>query len=163
VTTKDYLEIVKRKTASLFQTGSKVGAYLAGASQSSVDQIGQCSLSLGIAFQIVDDILDIVGHEDLLGKPTGIDLRDGNPSIPIILALKEGHKAVFDAFQDPSASEGKIHEAIRAIRQGSSIQKARVLSKTYAEQALKTIENFPASEYRDSLQSAVRLIVDRES
>ena len=163
VSTKDYLEIVKRKTASLFQTGARVGAYLAGASRSMVEEIGQYSLDLGIAFQIVDDILDIVGHEELLGKPTGIDLRDGNPSIPIILALKEGHKAVFDAFQDPAPSDDKIREAIQAIRQGSAIAKARVLSKTYAEQAFKTIERFPPSMYRDGLETLVRLTVDRES
>ena len=163
VTPKDYLEIVKRKTASLFQTGAKVGAYLAGASPSLIEEIGQYSLNLGIAFQIVDDVLDIVGHEELLGKPTGIDLRDGNPSIPIILALKEGHKAVFDAFQDPTPPEDKIRAAIQAIRQGSAIQKARVLSNTYAEQALKSIKRFPASVYRDGLETLVRLIVDRES
>ena len=163
VTTKDYLEIVKRKTASLFQTGAKVGAYLAGASRSLVEQIGHYSLNLGIAFQIVDDVLDIVGHEELLGKPTGIDLRDGNPSIPIILALKEGHKPVFEAFQNPAPSEEEIREAIQAIRNGSAIQKARVLSKTYAEEALKTIDKFPPSTHRNGLETLVRLIVDRES
>lgn len=163
VTPKDYLEIVKRKTASLFQTGAKVGAYLAGASPSLIEEIGQYSLNLGIAFQIIDDVLDIVGDEELLGKPTGIDLRDGNPSIPIILALKEGHKAVFDAFQDPAPPEDKIRAAIQAIRQGSAIQKARVLSNTYAEQALKSIKRFPPSLYRDGLETVVRLIVDRES
>ena len=162
VTPKDYLEIVKRKTASLFQTGAKVGAYLAGASPDLIEEIGQYSLNLGIAFQIVDDVLDIVGHQELLGKPTGIDLRDGNPSIPIILALKEGHKAVFEAFQHPTPSEDKIGEAIQAISQGSAIHKARILSNTYAEQALKGIKRFPPSIYRDGLETLVRLIVDRE-
>src|SRR5438128_6976599 len=97
VTVQDYLEIVRRKTASLFQTGAKVGAYLAGAGRPLVEEIGRCGLNLGIAFQIVDDVLDVVGHKELLGKPTGIDLQDGNPSLPIILALSDGQAAVLEA------------------------------------------------------------------
>ena len=86
VTLDDYVEIVTRKTASLFHTGTKVGAYLAGANQAMVDETERYGLNMGIAFQMVDDILDVVGHPDLLGKPTGMDLRDGNPALPIILA-----------------------------------------------------------------------------
>src|ERR1044071_4055590 len=92
VTLDDYLEIVKRKTASLFQTGAKVGAYLAGANSSLIEVTEQYGLNMGIAFQMVDDILDVVGHAELLGKPIGMDLRDGNPSLPIILALGEGDR-----------------------------------------------------------------------
>src|SRR5438309_5240739 len=99
VTLDDYVEIVKRKTASLFQTGAKVGAYLAGANSASVEEAHRYGLNMGIAFQMVDDILDVVGQIELLGKPTGMDLRDGNPSLPIILALKTEQTAVCDAFQ----------------------------------------------------------------
>jgi octaprenyl-diphosphate synthase len=80
VTLDDYIEIVKRKTASLFQTGAKIGAYLAGANAASVEDTHRYGLNMGVAFQMVDDILDVVGHIELLGKPTGMDLRDGNPS-----------------------------------------------------------------------------------
>ena len=76
--------------------------------------MGQYGLNLGIAFQMVDDVLDIVGHKELLGKPTGMDLRDGNPSLPIVLSLRVGQKAVMDAFECPNPSEGKIRGAIEA-------------------------------------------------
>jgi len=162
VTVEDYLEIVKRKTASLFQTGAKVGAYLAGASPALVEEIGRYGLNLGIAFQIIDDVLDIVGHAKLLGKPTGMDLRDGNPSLPIILALGEGQKAVSETFQSSHPSDEKIREAIEAIAQGSAIQQAKILSKSYAQRALKSTEKLPASLYRNSLKTLVSVIIERD-
>lgn len=162
VTVEDYLEIVKRKTASLFQTGAKIAAYLAGTTPSLVNQMGQYGLQLGIAFQMVDDVLDIVGHQELLGKPTGMDLRDGNPSLPIILALNEGQKIVCDAFESKRPKDEVIQKAIEAIGRGTAIHNARNLSKNYAEQAFKAIEKFPLSVYRKGLESLVRLIVERD-
>src|ERR1051325_4310936 len=67
----DYFEIVKRKTASLFQTGAKIGVYQAGAGRALVEEMDRYGLNLGIAFQMIDDVLDVVGHKELLGKPTG--------------------------------------------------------------------------------------------
>lgn len=162
VTVKDYLEIVKRKTASLFETGSKVGAYLAGASPSLVETMGYLGLNLGIAFQIVDDVLDVVGHKELLGKPVGMDLRDGNPSLPIILALGENQTAVSEAFESRQSSEEKVRKALEAIAQGEAIQQAKALSKTYAQEASKTIRKLPPSLYRNGLKTLAQLIIERD-
>jgi octaprenyl-diphosphate synthase len=163
VTVPDYLEIVTRKTASLFQTGARVGAYLAGASPSLIQAIGQYGLNLGIAFQIVDDILDIVGTELLLGKPTGMDLRDGNPSLPIILALREGHAAVADAFFGSQPEEEKIQAAIRAIEKSTAIDQAHALSRRYADKALDFVDHLPASVYRNGLRTMIQLISERQA
>jgi geranylgeranyl pyrophosphate synthase len=162
VTVKDYLEIVKRKTGSLFETGSKIGAYLAGASPSLVETMGYLGLNLGIAFQIVDDVLDVVGHEELLGKPVGMDLRDGNPSLPIILALSENQTAVSEAFESRQPSEEKVRKALEAITQGKAIQQARALSKTYAQEASKSIRKLPPSLYRNGLKTLTQLIIERD-
>lgn len=162
VTLEDYLEIVKRKTASLFHTGAKVGAYLAGADSALVEESERYGLSMGIAFQMVDDVLDVVGHPDLLGKPTGMDLRDGNPALPIILAVKDGDPAVRDAFDCRTPTEEQIAAALGAIKHGSAIQQARALSKRYAEDALSSVRNLPASKYRDGLKRLVQLIIDRD-
>lgn len=162
VTIEDYLEIVRRKTASLFQTGAKIGAYQAGATSSFVEQMDQYGLNLGIAFQIIDDVLDMVGNEELLGKPIGMDLRDGNPSLPIILALHEGEKAVVEAFESLCPTDDQIRAAIEAIRQGTTIQQAKALSKTYADQAFKSTKKLPPSLYRNGLKTLVRLIIERD-
>jgi octaprenyl-diphosphate synthase len=162
VTVEDYLEIVKRKTASLFETGSKIGAYLAGANPSLVETMGYIGLNLGVAFQIIDDVLDVVGHKELLGKGVGMDLRDGNPSLPIILALSEKQTAVSEAFESDQPSEEKIREALEAIGRGAAIQRARTLSKTYAREASKTMRKLPPSLYRNGLKTLVQLIIERD-
>lgn len=160
VTLDDYVEIVKRKTASLFQTGCKVGAYLAGAKPAIVDEADSYGLNLGIAFQIVDDVLDVIGHASLLGKPTGMDLRDGNPSLPIILALED--TVVREAFEQSTSGEGRIGEALEAIKRGPAIRKAKELSRHYAEEALASLKKLPASPYRNGLKTLVQLIIDRD-
>ena len=162
VTLDDYLEIVKRKTASLFHTGAKVGAYLAGADSSLVYETERYALNMGIAFQMVDDILDVVGHPDLLGKPTGMDLRDGNPALPIILAVMNGDLAVGEAYDSSKPTEQQISAALAAIRDGDSIQEAKSLSKHYAEEALASVKKLPRSKYRNGLKSLVQLIIDRD-
>lgn len=162
VTVDDYLEIVRRKTASLFQTGAKVGAYLAGANRSLVEEMGRYGLNLGIAFQIVDDVLDIVGHQELLGKPTGIDLQDGNPSLPIILALNDKQGSVLEAFESSQPNQEEIRKAIEAIREGKVLKEARVICRNYAELAFKSIKKFPPSPYRNGLKTLVQLIIERD-
>jgi octaprenyl-diphosphate synthase len=162
VTLDDYVEIVRRKTASLFQTGAKLGAYLAGANSTAVEETHRYGLNMGIAFQMVDDILDIVGHVELLGKPTGMDLRDGNPSLPIILALKAKENTVCEAFQSPQPTEASIDAALDTIKSGAIIQQAKTISRGYAEEALKSIRKFPPSLYRNGLKTLVHLIIDRD-
>lgn len=161
VTVADYLEIVKRKTASLFQTGAKIGVYLAGANPALVEQMDQYGLNLGIAFQIIDDVLDVIGHEELLGKPTGIDLRDGNPSLPIILAKNAKQRTVTEAFECSHPTDQKIRQAIDAIGRGTVIDEAKALSRIYAEKALGPVKKLPPSLYRNGLKSLIQLITER--
>jgi octaprenyl-diphosphate synthase len=163
VVLQDYLEIVKRKTASLFQTGTKLGAYLAGATPSLVEEIGNCGLNLGIAFQMMDDVLDVIGNRDILGKPTGMDLRDGNPSLPIVLSVGEGQKTVLQAFESPSPSEKIIRGAIHELRSGTAIRKAKAFSKRYAVKAFRSIDKLPPSRHRNGLRALVQLIIDRKN
>jgi len=162
VTLQDYLEIIKRKTASLFQTGAKLGAYLAGASPAHIEWLSHYGLHLGMAFQMIDDVLDVVGHKELLGKPTGMDLRDGNPSLPIVLSLSEGQQAVTEAFECPQPSEELIQQAIECMGRGQVIQEAKSISKKYAMKASKAIEMLSPSLHHNGLRDLVRLIVERD-
>jgi octaprenyl-diphosphate synthase len=162
ITLEDYVEIVKRKTASLFNTGAKVGAYLAGARPSLLDETERYGLNMGIAFQMVDDILDVVGNANLLGKPTGMDLRDGNPALPIILAMNAGDTVVRQAFECSKPTEDQIAAALTAIKSGAAIQEAKLLSKRYAREALQSVKKLPPSLHRNGLKTLVQLIVDRD-
>jgi geranylgeranyl pyrophosphate synthase len=111
---------------------------------------------------MVDDILDVVGHPDLLGKPTGMDLRDGNPALPIILAVKHGDPTVRDVFECRKPAESQILAALTAIKTGPAIQEAKALSRRYAEDALSSVKKLPPSKYRNGLKSLVQLIIDRD-
>ena len=159
---ENYVEIVKRKTASLFQTGARIGSYLAGAPDALVSATEHYGLNMGIAFQMVDDILDVTGHAELLGKPTGMDLRDGNPALPILLAIKNGDSQVREIFKCDSPSEENIQRALESIKKSNAINQARDLARQYASEALRSIKKLQPSVYRDGLKSMVELIIDRD-
>ena len=163
VTARDYIEIVERKTASLFQTGARLGAYIAGAPSEQVEVAASFGLHLGIAFQMMDDVLDVVGRRDLLGKSTGMDLRDGNPSLPIVLSLLDGHQTVARVFQSQTPTENDIQRALDAMGNGTVIERARSFSNKYALKASREIDGLPASVERDGLKALARLLTDRDS
>ena len=163
VTAKDYLDIVERKTASLFQTGARLGAYIAGASAEQVEVSGNFGLNLGIAFQMMDDVLDVVGRRKLLGKSIGMDLRDGNPSLPIVLSLLDGHQTVSRVFQSPTPTENDIQRALDAMGNGTVIERARSFSRKYALMAAREIDKLPGSDARDGLKALGRLLTERDS
>lgn len=163
VTARDYIEIVERKTASLFQTGARLGAYIAGAPSEQVEVAASFGLNLGIAFQMMDDVLDVVGRRDLLGKSTGMDLRDGNPSLPIVLSLLDGHQTVARVFQSQTPTENDIQRALDAMGNGTVIERARSFSTKYALKASREIDGLPASVERDGLKALARLLTDRDS
>ena len=163
VTAQDYIEIVERKTASLFETGAKLGAYIAGASSEQVEVAASFGLNLGIAFQVMDDVLDVVGRRDLLGKSTGMDLRDGNPSLPIVLSLLDGHQTVARVFQTQTPTENDIQRALEAMGNGTVIERARTFARKYAVKASREIDKLPDSVERDGLKALGRLLTDRHS
>lgn len=163
VTAKDYLDIVERKTASLFQTGARLGAYIAGASAEQVAVAANFGLNLGIAFQMMDDVLDVVGRRKLLGKSTGMDLRDGNPSLPIVLSLLDGHQTVSRVFESPTPAEDDIRRALDAMGNGTVIERARSFARKYALMAAREIDKLPESGARDGLKALGRLLTDRDS
>src|SRR5208282_2025883 len=85
----DYMELVDRKTASLFSACARLGVLMAGADEATEARLGEFSWNLGIAFQLVDDVLDFTAHEKVLGKPVGNDLREGKITLPLIYALEQ--------------------------------------------------------------------------
>ena len=87
-TIDDYIAVITRKTASLFAAGGKVAADLAGAPRQTIDAMERLGNAVGLAFQMVDDLLDILGPEEKIGKPVGSDLRAGIPSLPVVLGVQ---------------------------------------------------------------------------
>src|SRR5262249_40578429 len=149
VTVDDYLEIIARKTASLFSQGARVAAHLAGVDARGADAMALCGFNIGMAFQIVDDILDVDG-DARTGKPVGIDLRDGNPSLPLVLALAQDAE-VRRVFVTADASESEIVAALQRVRRLGVVEDVRRRAEDYAERARDVLDGLAYSPYRQAL------------
>jgi octaprenyl-diphosphate synthase len=160
VTFRDYLEIISRKTASIFQQGARTAAYLAGAAEPVVESMAVCGFNVGMTFQVVDDLLDIEGTKERLGKPVGIDLRDGNPSLPIVLAVGRDPE-VARAFESPRLSESEIQRILGRIRASGVPAEARALAADYGERARRSLEILPPSPDKDEVTAVVDQLLHR--
>jgi geranylgeranyl pyrophosphate synthase len=160
VTRQDYLEIISRKTAALFAQGARMGAYLAGAAEPVVEGLSRCGFCVGMAFQIIDDILDVEGDGDLTGKPTGIDLKDGNPSLPLVLALQRDDE-IKRVFQMKRPSEREIDAALKQVRSSGAVTESYELAHSYGQDALAALSLLAPSPYHDNLARFIHQLVDR--
>jgi octaprenyl-diphosphate synthase len=159
VTVDDYLEIIARKTASLFSQGARVAAHLAGMREEGVETMWSCGFHIGMAFQVVDDLLDVEGDEEVTGKPVGIDLRDGNPSLPLVLALEDPE--VRRVFTNTAPTPGEIDAALARVRALGVLDTVRALAEDYTTRARGALAVLPQSPYRDTLDGIITDIEER--
>jgi len=160
VTMDDYLEIIHRKTASLFAAGGRTAAHLAGASPALSDAMAECGRHVGLAFQVSDDLLDVVGSPDATGKPCGIDLRDGNPSLPIVLAL-QSDQDLARLFADPHPGAADIQNGLARIRRAGILSAVAERAASHVGAALAVLGRLPDSPYRAALAALTRSLSDR--
>ena len=160
VTVADYMEIISRKTASLFSTGGRAGAYLARREGPHIDALSDCGFHIGLAFQIVDDLLDVEGSEARVGKPVGIDLREGNPSLPLVLAAQRDAE-VRRVFVDPEPGEPEVAGALLRIRRSGIPAEVRALAVEHVERARQSLLSLSPSEYRSHLLTMIDQLVER--
>jgi octaprenyl-diphosphate synthase len=162
VTVADYMEIISRKTASLFSTGGRAGAYLARKEGPHIEALSDCGFHIGLAFQIIDDLLDVEGSEARVGKPVGIDLREGNPSLPLVLAAQRDPE-VRRVFEDPNPPEPEIAGALLRIRRSGIPNEVRALAIDHAERARQALLRLEDTEYRSHLLTIIDQLVERPS
>jgi octaprenyl-diphosphate synthase len=160
-----HLDIVRRKTAYMFRTCAEIGAIIAGANTEQRRALAHYGLSVGIAFQLIDDVLDFISTEDKLGKPVANDLREGKLTLPLIYLL-EGHPE-YRAKLETVMNEGGFdsvarEEIILWIDQHGTLNRARSEAHRYAEEAAEAVNIFAPSPYRCALQSIPRFIIERE-
>ena len=160
VTEADYLEIIARKTSSLFAVGTRIASYLAKFSPERVDAMYRCGVSIGNAFQMIDDVLDIEGDPSKIGKRIGTDLVDGNPSLPVVWGL--GLPSVKRAFLEEGVDRAVIDDAIGEIRSAGILERVRDLAYAHAKDAAAVIDTLPDSPYRDGVRGLIRNLVARE-
>jgi len=156
----DYIEKSFYKTASLIAASCQSASILSNTNITTQHNFYLYGKHLGLAFQIIDDILDIIGCQDTLGKPPGSDLKNGNLTAPLFFALQEAselHPLVEREFQNKE----DIQQAIKIIKQTNGIEKAKDLAKEHVQGALKALENENTSEALQTLRLISYYILNR--
>jgi len=162
----DYLRMIGGKTAALMEAGCRLGALLTQATPAQVEACGQFGLNLGMAFQISDDVLDVWGNPEVLGKPVGSDLRERKYTLPFLYAYQQSLKPQRNLVrqlltQDPLDS-GAMQALIQWMDQNHSREHAMELAEKYVGQARAALQQTPAGATRTTLEELLDYVVKRE-
>ncbi|MBV9256411.1 MAG: polyprenyl synthetase family protein [Ktedonobacteraceae bacterium] len=168
LTIETYYEKIKHKTACLIAACSKGGAIVSGASSEEIEYLYDYGMNLGIAFQIIDDILDYTQDQSTIGKPAGNDLRQGMVTLPLIYALQEQPQdgltqQVQPLLNGAEHTEEDIQAVVTRVTQGDSILQAQEDAEAYAQKARKALYHFPESKNRDVLDELIDFVVIRQN
>lgn len=161
----DYLNRIGGKTASLFGAACEGGAIAAGAPEPQVDALRDYGYNLGIAFQIVDDILDFTGDESVMGKPAGSDLMQGTLTLPSLLAMEEpaGKTVVTRLFSARRNKAQLLQQALDVILSGDTITRSRKFAEEYAQRATRATDALPDTAARRTLLELTQYVLARDS
>ena len=165
VQVSDYLTVIRFKTAKLFEASARLGAVLADAPPNVEEACANYGRSLGTAFQLIDDLLDYEGSTAELGKNVGDDLREGKPTLPLLLAMERGDDAekllIREAILEGEVA--RLPEVIDIVRRTGAINATREAAREQIEQARLSLTSLPASIYRDALVDLCGRSLDRSS
>jgi octaprenyl-diphosphate synthase len=163
VSMERYLQVVRYKTAKLFEAAAQVGAIVAGATPEQEKAAAAYGRHVGTAFQLIDDVLDYSGDVQALGKNVGDDLREGKPTMPLIRVMETGSSEQKQLIQNAIRTGEADFEAVAlAIHETNALEFTRQAARDEAELARQALAEYPASESRDSLLEFCSFSVDRD-
>ncbi len=164
-TETDYMEVIKRKTATLFEAGARLGGVITGTSPEQEKAMADYGLHLGIAFQLVDDSLDYNSSNEDIGKNIGDDLAEGKPTLPLLQAMKVGSETQRKKLQEIIEKGGldEIDFVMETIRTTDAIAYTENMARQEAQKAKDALEAIPPSPYRDALAALADFSVARTS
>lgn len=159
----DYLQVVRYKTAKLFEASARLGAILGGAEPALEESLAAYGMHLGTAFQIADDVLDYSGHEEELGKSLGDDLAEGKPTLPLIHVMQHGASEQAAVVRNALEQGGReaFPEVIRAVRETGALEASLEVARGEARLASAALAQLPASQYREALLQLASFSVAR--
>jgi octaprenyl-diphosphate synthase len=160
-----YLEVIRRKTAKLFEAAARLGAVLGNAPPAVEDGLAEYGMRLGTAFQLIDDVLDYSGDAAAIGKSLGDDLAEGKPTLPLIRAMACGSSAQAASVRRAIVEGGRedFAQVLDALRATGALEYAREVAVREAEAARRALQAVPASEYKDSLLELASFSVVRQT
>jgi octaprenyl-diphosphate synthase len=166
ITEADCMELVDRKTARLFSICARLGALCGHGGEHMETSLGEYAWNLGMAFQLVDDVLDFTAHEKTLGKPVGGDLREGKVTLPLVYALERAtpaeRKLVDTVLRDRSYDEVPFGRIVMLLERYHGIERVRERAQAFTDKARHIVSQFPASPYQKALLSVTDLITQRD-
>jgi octaprenyl-diphosphate synthase len=165
ITEDQYLDVLKRKTAYLFSASCEIGGILGGADDQQRAALRDYGLNLGVAFQLIDDLLDFTASEDILGKAAGADLLGGKVTLPLIylMAVDQSMSDVISrVLRNGEYVDTERQDIQQAISRTGSLERARTLAYEYAEAARTSLESLAPSPYSDSLRALPAYVLDRD-
>ena len=161
---EDYLSIVKGKTAGPFASGCYAAGLVAGLDEEQAKALERFGMELGIAFQLVDDILDLRGDERM-GKPRGADVYEGKMTLPLIHALTLSHGTHRQRLSEliESFTDDGFDELMGLLERSSSMEYAEILVRTHLERAQAELNRFPDSEAKEMMMLITNIVKDRHA
>ena len=164
ISEKDYFEIIGRKTAELFKAASQSAAVLSGASNEVVKTAGDFAYSLGIAFQIQDDLLDYFGNKKLTGKKIGKDFEEGKITLPLLrtieLTSNQNKKTILKLISKKDSLS--LSKVIEIIKGSGALKEVQEIYNSYIEDCLSKVSLFPDSIYKIKIQNIVKEVSERK-
>jgi octaprenyl-diphosphate synthase len=166
ITEEQHLDISMRKTAFLFSACSQLGGILGSAGEEKEELLRHYGLNVGLAFQLVDDVLDLTSNESTLGKPVGSDLREGKLTLPLIYLMRDGEphhrRLVQMALREDNPDTASRDAIIQLVRDYHTADRVMDIAHNYAQKARDCLHEFPAGKARDALMSIPDYIVERD-
>ena len=160
----NYIKMIKKKTSSLFDVSCSMGAICAKAKQRDITKLSTFGKNLGIAFQITDDLIGVLGDSRMTKKPVGNDLREGKKSLPIVLAITKSKgndkKTILKTFGNAKATKKDIEKAVESIRALGIEKIVRKQALLYSEKAQKSLNNYSGSA-KTELLNLLNFVVKR--
>jgi octaprenyl-diphosphate synthase len=158
-----YLEVIRRKTAKLFEAAARLGAVLARAPRALEEGLAEYGVRLGTAFQLIDDVLDYSGDVTEIGKNLGDDLAEGKPTLPLIRAIASGTPAEADVVRRAivEGGRGDFAQVLEAVRRTGALAYARDTARREAEAAQRALEALAHSKHKESLLELAAFSVSR--
>ncbi len=162
-TIRDYLARIGGKTASLFATACEGAGEVSGQPEEQVSALREYGYNFGMAFQVVDDILDFTGDEEEMGKPVGSDLMQGTLTLPSFLLMERSPNGnpVNAYFESPSPEN--LQAAVQTVRESGAVEESSQMAKDFCGRAIDALSALPAAPERETLSELARYILDRKS
>jgi geranylgeranyl pyrophosphate synthase len=160
---QDYFDRIYAKTASLFEVATQGAAVLGNAGEALIEDMKQFGYNIGLAFQIVDDVLDIVGQEERVGKPIGSDLQQGLITLPTLHYLENhpDNQDLKEVLNNGHIDEAGLARLVEAIRSSDAIERSLTEARQFVDSAIAHLAQLPASPERNALQDLAQFMTQR--